>query len=318
MWRLIIPFILLRVIFFGQDRIIAPSKVASTDSISTTDSILHSWLGKQVVENNQPRFKSLWLFVSVQELDSIRESKSLLRSFTYATISQQYYYTTLTDKKFDKQPLAGILRSSEKLRLKDAWTSYWPVVNEDQPGNQLVQVFMDDSALVIAFHPDEKIPFSVYDLAGNSLTLPQAIQRERHIAVVFLSGKMKSADGKAGVYRRSFYIINEKMIRHWQHATPVMQDGILKDLNYLLLLEAWAKETPGHIAKSGKKGKNILRAWNASPQKMSIGQKVFACRRNAEAIDFTEKKARETIAAIRKLWPLQVKPMEKFPFKGIR
>lgn len=314
MLRLIIPSLLLWIILTGQSGLISPTRNISADSIPTTDSILHFWLGKQVVENNDPRFKSLWLFVSAAELDSIKESKSLLRTFSYSTISQQHYYSSLTDSRFDKQPLANILRSSEKLRIRDAWNSYWPMVNEDQPGNQLIQVFMDDSALVVSFHPDEKNPFSVYDVAGNAISLPEAIKRERHIAVVFLFGKMKST----GIYRRSFFIINEKMIRHWQHATPSMQDGIIKDLQYLLLLEAWVKEKPEQPGRAGKKGQHILNAWNAFPGKRSIVQKVFACRRSTENIDLNEKNIKMTIDFIRQVWPLQVKPMEKFPSKGIR
>lgn len=121
-----------------------------------------------------------------------------------------------------------------------------------------------------------------------------------------------------GIYRRSFYIINEKMIRHWQHATPPMQDGIIKDLQYLLLLEAWIKEKPEPVGKAGKRGKNILKAWNVFPENRSIVQKVFACHRSTENIDFNEKNLKTSIALIRELWPLQVKPMEKFPSKGIR
>jgi hypothetical protein len=327
MIRFIIPLVLLLFSFSRENKSLTASKTIAPDSVKTaTDSILHLWLGKQVVENTVPRFRSLWFFVSEKELDSIRESHQLLRSFKFETKEQQRYYSWLTNSKFDQQPVASILRASEKLRIRDAWTSYWPLMSSDPSngmsnGNQLVQVILEDSSLFVQFQPQEKNPFIVYDVYGNIVSLPQAIKREKHIAAVFMnySMKEKSVNSKLiVVHHRSFYLVNEKMIRHWQHATPSMQDGIINDLNYLLLLNAWIKDSDTHIGKAGKKGKNILQAWNALPAKRSIPEKIFACRRSSEPFDANGTEIDKAIATIRSIWPLQVKTMEKFPSKGIR
>lgn len=331
MIRFIIPLVILLFSFSREDKNFPASKTIAPDSVKTaTDSILHLWLGKQVVENNIPRFKSLWFFVSEKELDSIASSHQLLRSFKFETEEQQRYYSWLTNSKFDQQPVASILRASEKLRIRDAWTSYWPLLHENPmnplpQGNQLVQVILEDSALFVQFQPQEKYPFIVYDVYGNIISLPQAIKREKHIAVVFLKYSMKESTfseygrgPKAVLHHRSFYLVNENMIRHWQHATPPMQDGILKEVNYLLLLNAWLHSSPEHFEPSGKKGKNILKAWNVVPGKRSIPQNIFACRRCTEPIDANGSETIKAIATLRRIWPLQVKTMEKFPSKGIR
>ena len=330
--RFLIPLLIFLFAFSKQEGNFSSSKTSSPDSTKTsTDSILDFWLSKQAVENNKPLFKSLWLFVSVKELDSIEESHQFLRTFNYSTKSQKDYYSMLNNSKFDKQAIANILRSSDKLRIRDAWNSYWPLINEDQgyrlqDGNQLIQVFLEDSSLVVQFQPQEKNPFIVYDVNGDIISVAEAIQREKHIAVIFMNySKKETLHDEYGApvktaffHHRSFYLVNEKMIKHWQHATPSMQDGILKDLKYLLLLEAWVKESPEHIGKSGKAGKHILRAWNDAPKNRSIAEKIFACRRSTLPYDFNNLDMQKTINSLRAIWPLQVKTMEKFPSKGIR
>jgi hypothetical protein len=123
---------------------------------------------------------------------------------------------------------------------------------------------------------------------------------------------------KKMTWRRSFFITNEKMIREWQHDTPAMQNGILKDLNYLLLAEAWLKEDASHTAKGGRDGKNIVSAWNNSSGKKTIQQKMFSCYRSAQPFDMDASFIESAISGIRKIWPKQVKPMDKFPSRGIR
>ncbi|MDQ3109461.1 MAG: hypothetical protein M3R17_06160 [Bacteroidota bacterium] len=320
MIRLLIPLLLLFSFLFNE-RSNSGTNLCP-DEKTSTDSILDSWLAKQAVENNIPQFKSLWLFVSVSELDSIEESHQLLRTYNYATHAQKEYYSSVTNSKFDRQPVATILRASDNLRIRDAWPSYWPIVNEEHQGDQLVQVFLGDSSLLVEFQPENKNPFTVYDTGGRIISLPEVMRRERHIAAVFMNSKgngFSPADKKrVTVHQRSFFIVNEKMIRHWQHATPVMQDGILKDLKYLLLLEAWIKDNSAHTGKAGRSGKNILKSWAMLPHQRSVPEKVFACRRTSAAHDVTDADIQGIISAVRRLWPLQVKTMEKFPSKGIR
>jgi hypothetical protein len=331
MIRFFVPLLVLAFSFSSGDKNFPAQKTNSPDSVKTaTDSILDRWLDHQTVENNIPRFKSLWFFVSRNELDSIESSQQLLRSFRFETTAQQRYYSWLTDAKFDQQPVASILRASEKLRIRDAWTSYWPLIRESgmiplPQGDQLIRVELEDSSLFVQFQPQEKNPFAVYDVYGNIVSLPQAIKREKHIAAVFMNYSRKEnvydefGFGKMMVlHHRSFYLVNEKMIRHWEHATPSMQDGIIKELNYLLLLNAWINDSPSHIGAAGKKGKNIVKAWNIMPVKRTIPEKIFACRRSSTPFDANGAEIDRAIATIRRIWPLQVKTMEKFPSRGIR
>lgn len=328
MIRFFFPLILL-LSFSQQDKNFAVQK---SDSPKTaTDSILDRWLDQQVVGSVFPSFKSLWFFVSKEELDSINSSRQLLRSFKLETAEQQRYYSWLMNEKFNQQAIAQVLRASEMLRTRDAWSSYWPLLNENSwtsldDKNQLIHVELEDSALFVQFQPQEVYPFFVYDMKGNIVPIPQAIKRERHIAAVFLLTAAKEfAPGdftpgkKRKLHRRSFFLVNEKMIRHWEHATPVMQDGIINELNYLLLLNAWTKDDPAHTAKAGRKSKNILEAWyHLSPEKRSIPQKIFACRRSSEPVDANGAEIDNAIATIRRIWPLQVKPADKYPSRGIR
>jgi hypothetical protein len=328
MIRFFFPLILL-FSFSQQDKSFPVSKNVSPDSVKTaTDSILDRWLDRQVVENNVPRFKTLWFFVSKNELDSIESSRQLLRSFAIKTEEHQRYYSSLTNSKFDEEPVASILRASEKLRIHDVWTSYWPLLYENKmisfpQADQLIKVELEDSSLFVQFLPEEKNPFIVYDVYGNIVSRPQAIKREKHIAAVFMNwsrreSKLSEYNPGKMMHRRSFYIVNEKMIRHWEHGTPSMQDGIVNDLNYLMLLSAWLKDSPGHVGTAGKKGKNIVKAWNLPPAKRTIPEKIFACRRSSISFDASGAEIDRTIADIRRVWRLQVKPMEKFPSRGVR
>jgi hypothetical protein len=321
MGRFVIPlaFLLFSLSFGGRNKF-SSAEIFCCDTATATDSILDTWLSSQTVENNKPAFKSLWFFVSVKELDSIKKSHQLLRSFAYTTKAQKEYYAAITNAQFDHELVATYLRASEKLRIKDAWTSYWPMINEDQPGDQLVEAVLDDSALIVEFLPGNKYPFTVYDTHGKMLSGQQSLRREKHIAAVFMynSGKAFFHDEQKQIHRRSFYLVNEKMIRHWQHATPTMQNGMLHDLQYLLLLEAWVKDKPSHTAKAGRKGAAVLKAWNSPAQKRSIPEKIFACRRSTEAINLDPEAIQRTIAGIRAIWPLQVKTVVKFPSKESR
>jgi hypothetical protein len=324
MGRFAILLVFLLFSFSSGRNKFSSASISSCDTLTATDSILTAWLSSQVVENDLPQFKSLWTYVSVNELDSIEKSNQFLRTFDFKTRAQKEYFSALTSSKFDRHQVAGFLRASEKLRTRDAWTSYWPSIVEDQQGDQMVQVFLEDSALIVSFLPGNKAPFLVYDLHGTVIPESQLLKREKHIAAVFMynSGKpfFREGDQKKNkhVHRRSFYLVNEKMIHHWQHATPAMQDGVLRDLQYLLLLEAWARENTSHTAKAGRRGEAVLKAWNASPQERTIPEKVFSCRRTTKEVDVDALFIREMITGIRHTWPLQVKTIVKFPSKGIR
>ena len=288
------------------------------DTLSSADSILRNWFGKQQVNTTRPVFKTLWLFLPIHELDTVESTHQFLRSFNYESRYQLDYYNSLTDPAFDKNAVALILRETNRLRIRDAWPSYWATINESQYGEQLVKVELEDSSLFVSFVPGAENPFTVYDVYGNIISQSQAIRRQNHIAAVFMLYQGKDEESKKKIWRRTFFITNENMIREWQHDTPSMQDGILRDLNYLLLAEAWLKEDPSHTAKGGKRGKHIVSAWNnVSPDK-PVSRLIFSCYRSGEPFDVDPSLLENIIAGIRKLWPKQVKPMDKFPSRGIR
>lgn len=310
----------------------SPVDLADT-SKTATDSILHFWLDKQVVENNHPTFNSLWLLLSPAELDSIESSKSLFRKFPFGSFTTMNYFTNINHSRYDKQPIAQILRSSNNLRLHNAWPSYWSLLNEFQypypNGNQLIQVFLEDSALIVSFSPKEKNPFQVFDVKGNPVSLPDALKRESQIAVVYINEhvkgtyiteieKVKTREVNVNMHCRSFFVFNEKMIKHWQHATPSMQHGILKDIDYLLLLEAWMKENAQRPALAGKHGKNIVTAWNKPNRERSIQEKIFSTWRYSDETNLDVNYIQSTLKSVREIWPLQKNPKEKFPSRGIR
>lgn len=288
-------------------------------ALSSTDSILHDWFAKQEVKNNQPVFKTFWLFLPVHELDTIESTHQFLRSFNYESRYQVDYFNSLSDPAFDKNAVAIILRETNRLRLRDVWPSYWATISESQYGEQLVKVELEDSSLFVSFTPGAENPFVVYDVYGNIISQSQAIRRQNHIAAVFMLYPQK-ADGskKKKTWCRTFFITNEKMIREWQHATPSVQDGILHDLNYLLLAEAWLKEDPSHTAKGGKGGKYIVSAWNNNSPAKKIPEMIFSCYRSSEPFNIDPSLLENAISGIRKIWPKQVKPLDKFPSRGIR
>jgi hypothetical protein len=315
---LILPLLAI-LLFSGRPASSSHFTSAVSDStMNATDSILHDWFGKQQVKNTRPICKTFWLYLPVHELDTVESTHQFLRSFNYESAYQLKYFNSLSKPAYDKNAVALILRESERLRIRDVWPSYWATINENQYGEQLVKVELEDSSLLVSFIPGSDNPFTVYDVYGNVISLSQVIRREQHIAAVFMLYPEKTGGSKQTIWRRTFFLTNEKMIREWQHDTPAMQEGILHDLNYLLLAEAWLKEDPSHTAKSGRGGKNIISAWNNSSAKKTIQQELFSCYRTSQPFDMNASAMESAIAAIRKIWPKQVKPLDKFPSRGIR
>lgn len=306
--------------FCGKEKkaVAAPSAAAETDPPETaTDSILKFWLGKQSVNSDSPFPNTLWFWTNWQELDSIDQQKTLLRTAIPQTRADKVCDQHLFDKKWDSHPVAGWLRSGALQRRRDAWPCYWAIipaapVDSFAPPNQLVQVVLEDSALVVVFRPDEKNAFQVFDMQGKIMPLPEAEKSRSRIAMIFL----QSGSTSAGIFR-SFYLCNEKMIRSWHHGVPGVQDKVAMDINYMMLLYAWLEAHREKAVLPGQPEAPLF--WTGNPGKMSIAQLIGSTRRTAQR----EKEdllhyTKTAIDHIRQSWRLQLHPMERYPSRGVR
>jgi hypothetical protein len=231
----------------------------------------------------------------------------------------------------DNEPISSHLRSGERQRTRVVWPCYWSVLTDSyqySSENQLVKVVLNDSSLVVAFYPDQrKGKWIVWDLKGTMIPMNVALTRKQHIAAVFISGKNKDHElvdlgpSHAGAlrtrrkeYYRTFVLCNEDMIKSWHHAVPGMQDKIIRDLDYLLLLNAYLGEGL-HAQFQGRKGNNARAAWVKPAVKMRISEMFFATQRLAwwSGEPATEKTTTRIIDLLRERWPKQVKPCERYP-----
>jgi len=301
--------------------------VASGEELpSSTDSILRLWLSPQIVNNCKPAVSTFYFWTSMQELDSVIGQQRLLRTNSPEDPLADLYLQCIEENTLESQEMANHLFSGERQRIHTAWPSYWSTLTEsDQPReqDQLVKVVLMDSSLIVAFSPDERKGnrWAVYDLGGNVIPLNKALERKRHIAAVFFSGKNSRtyAGPRRYVqseYYRTFVLCNENMIRSWHHAVPGMQAKIIQDLDYLLLMNSYFSE--GWLLPSqGKRGKIARASWTMPESKMKMNNYFFATQRFAwmTGVDACSEATRKIIDSLRERWPRQVKPCERYPGK---
>jgi hypothetical protein len=290
---------------------------------SATDSILHQWLSPQVVNNNKPVANTFYFWTSTEELDSCLSQGQLLRTSAPSNPAESIYWNKMPGTIEHPEAISNHLRSGERQRVRAAWPCYWGLLSESFPQsseNQLVQVVLMDSSLIVAFHPDErKNKWTIFDLHGNSIPMNVALERKRHIAAVFIEARNKVVmmhihRHVINEYCRSFILCNESMIKSWHHGVPGMQAKIVQDLDYLLLMNAYLGEGL-HGQMQGRKGSNCTATWVMPAAKMRVSQMLFATQRFAwdSGKPATQSTSTAIIDLLRERWPRQVKPCERFP-----
>lgn len=320
-------------LFSFSDNSITPSYDRPTvDSTSTTDSILRFWLSPQIVNSEKPVANTFYFWTTIDELDSVVSQKRLLRTAAPTCHLEEVYWQKLFGVIKDNEPIANILRSGDKQRVREAWPTYWSTLTESYPQssqNQLVKVVLMDSSLIVVFSPDaRKEKWKVLDLHGKTITMSTALARKQHIAVVFISGKNNGNWNNANQvnsmttptyikkkeYYRTFVLCNEDMIKSWHHGVPGMQARILDDLNYLLLLNAFLGQG-FHQQLQGRKGINARFSWVKPASKLKVSEMFFATQRICwqGGVPATQHSTTNIIALLRECWPKQVKPVERFP-----
>lgn len=295
---------------------------------NATDSILRYWLQPQIVNNDLPVANTFYFWTTSAELDSCVTQKRLLRT----SVSENYYESMYIEQLLllnekSNQPITNHLLSGDRQRIREGWPCYWTAMHpfyQDSLENQLVQVVLMDSSLIVSFFPDGKKSemWKVHDLKGNELSIEQTLLRKRHIAAVFVSGddKLIFTGPRRTVFRthyRSFILCNEDMIKSWHHNVPGLQAKLLGDLNYLILLNAWF-ENPEHCAEQGNKGKVCYAAWKQSSVAMKISDLFFAAQRRAGYLSdpANQTSMMEIIDKLRKDIRLQKYSYERFPGKN--
>jgi hypothetical protein len=212
--------------------------------------------------------------------------------------------------------------------MRDAWPCYWADMSEfyaDSLKNQLVQVVLMDSALIVSFFPDRKKTkrWECHDLKGNALTMEQALARKRHIAAVYMCSEFKTQTicgftkkTKLGHFR-GFVLCNENMIKSWHHGVPGLQAKVLQDFDYLLLLNAWF-ENPDHCAVQDRKGKLSYASWNMSATNMKPSDLFFSVLTYSgeSGMNAVQSSTMKIIDELRDRFRRQKNPCEAFPGKN--
>ena len=323
---LIFPF----VFYFSlpQGKVSIPHCISSKDTLTATDSILQFWLKPDGVDDDKPIARTFYFWTSVAELDSVSQQHALLRSqYNQDCFIADHadYRKKLEDKKWNKNPVANLLREGQFGRMRSSWPCYWSELicdTSDHLQTQLVKVELEDSALLVVFRPQNKIPWEVFDLNGRLIPESEFEKRQDQVAAVYYSDHVNIKVGgfKLDYFERTFFLCNEKIIRVWHHDVPGMQKRIMDDIKYLLLLDAYFGSDAKKTLAPGENGKNVVGCWNGEPKDFSIAQyyfrtQLFADTDKPEAFPFAID---EIIGTLRFRFPRQVNPMENFPSKGIR
>lgn len=294
---------------------------------TATDSILRFWLAPQTVHSNLPVANTFYFWASRQEIDTALRQHALLWRATPNDFTEQVYVWSLEEQQQRNEPIANHLRGADKQRIHSAWPNYWAMLGEKyvtDTADQLVQVVLMDSSYIVVFRPDEKKNrWKVFNLQGKEISMAYAMEHKANIAAVFTEGYHETVyiaprRFKIKQYYRSFVLCNEQMIKSWHHAVPGMQEKIVQDLNYLLLLNAWM-EKPEHTKGQGAKGKNCRTAWvTLTSQLPSVADYYFATQRFAwmGGRDAAQLPVTQIVTWLRLRWPKQVNMCERFPGKN--
>lgn len=304
---------------------VAARNFRDTVVASSTDSILRYWLMPQTVSNDKPVANTFYFWTSTQELDTVADQNRLLRTTDCEECDEPYYSVVLRNSSLN-QPLALHLMTGDRQRVRAAWPCYWSNIGAYNhvvtDNSQLVKVVLKDSALIVALDEcaGKKERWKVYDLKGNVISTDEALRRKPQIAAVFYNSYAK-VHLRAPVrtltfseYRRTFFLCNEDMIKSWHHAVPGLQAKMIRDLDYLVLLNAWF-EDPAHCKLQGKKGKNCKAAWHGLQPAMQISDLFFATLRYASVYEpeATQESMKEILDTFRERWKQQKNPVERFP-----
>ena len=304
---------------------------------AATDSILKNWLRTQGVDDDKPVAKTLWLWTSSAELDSVEQQHSLLRTFDKKNLAQQFFSGEISKPKWKNNPLAQMLKGSQYSRTLSAWPCLW---TEDDyfsnPSlNQLVKVELEDSALIAVFHPRRKTDcWLVYDFNGNLIPLPEALSRKQQIAVVYYSCEIKIDFPQSIPFKpkklktyydyRTFILCNEKMIKSWHHDVPGMQQEVANQLQYLLLLNAYFGADTLHADSKNQKKPDAKRIWSGSDATFSIAELFLRTSTHSGMYGVPVypndnlKTVKYIIDAVRSRWKNQTHPIERYPSRGLR
>jgi hypothetical protein len=299
---------------------------ALNSQTSSTDSILRNWLAPRAVRDFQPVASTFYFWTSFPDLDSTLKQDRLLRSVSSGNFYEEQYRNNLLHHSKDNEPLLNHLMGGERHYIRAAWPCYWanmePDYDSTKPGRQqLVQVVLMDSSLIVSFFPDKKKSerWAIHDLKGNLLTMEQALVRKRHIAAVFMSGddRMIFNGPRRTVFHehyRSFFLCNERMIKSWHHNVPGLQLQVMQDFDYLMLLNAWLRY-PEHCAVQGRRGKNCYAAWTNLSTQASASELFFAMLRRAGYLQESanESTTRIMLDELRERLRVQMLPCERFP-----
>jgi hypothetical protein len=295
--------------------------------LSATDSIIRFWMAPQTVNSTRPVFNTFYFWASIQEIDSVLNQQRLLRTSETAGMLEARYLDELfySGQKNPDDGMCAHLRTGDRVRVRAAWPNYWSTLTEggSESHDQLVQVVLMDSALIVSFDTEAngKKRWTIFDLRGNEIVMDDAIKRKDHIAVVFVQGKYKAVM-QAGPrrlvqqeYYRTFILCNERMIKSWHHAVPGMQQKILNDLDYLLLLHGYFSEG-WTMGEPGKRGKLARAAWKKSAAQLKALDEFFFATQRFAWTDGPRADASSTkviIDRLRSRWPLQKNMVERFP-----
>ncbi len=309
------------------------------DTLTATDSILINWLGKTAVTGAVPKLNRFYLWLEQQEIDSVLQQKNLLRHAQPQSTMEWIYQSSLMEARFAANPVAQQLRSGQRIRKREAWSNLWAMITETHdtdPRNQLLEVVLEDTAWVALFRPESKKPFVVVDVRGNIIPDLEAQNKAHRIAVVLFQSVLTSkkmdelkerklrfsipGSNTESAHFRSFMLVNENMIKSWHHAVPGVQEKLLSEIKYLLLLDAWMSNSPKNQANRGKNGKVALDKWESNRKLKRVNDAFFANLRvtGNYGIDANPAVVKRCIAVLRERWPNQKDAVERYPSKGIR
>ena len=305
-------------------------KIASKDSLTSTDSILQFWLRPCGVDDNKPFAKIFYFWTSKEELDSVQQQHSLLRTQSLDNCFLRTYLDfrmAIDKKKLNNNPVINYLREGTFGRMRSAWPCFWSGMCDTSYASetQLVKVELEDSSLIVVFRPQEKKPVLVYDLNGTILSQPEIEKRKSQIAVIFYSDHIirklpAPRVYKMNYYERTFFLCNESMIKTWTHNIPDVQQKVYNEIKYLLLLDAYFGSDVKKTMVPGKNGKNVIGCWKGNVKNFSVAQYFFSTQQfaDSESPEAFPFEIDQIIGALRYRFPRQVYSLQKFPSRGIR
>lgn len=256
----------------------------SAPAVPDEDTAFAQLFKDDVVFHDDFARNTFYTWTSPRQIDSLRKGAPLmLKEGVSAQGEYSLYDAELRDPKYDRNPVAQLLRNPAFKRERFAWTNPWATLSDfsgEYYGDQLIEIVLEDSAYICGFFPGSKTLFKVFTVKGEPVPLSIALKHPERWAAVYHVNKTNQRAWGMRKYKgtrtlrgkrftsyyepfREYVLINERLVKMWDYSGPGAQGRLFKDIAKFaaLLPPGTARSGSDPDFDSGYRGEEATKRW---------------------------------------------------------